>query len=96
MPNCGLKDLGREHPNAVSSFTAFKGLSITILMIIPIQGKGFINHGSGLSPLSLTACNCVVSRHRDPLENVLVRGVLLCVPPISGTFLGVWGGGDRK
>ena len=28
----------------------FKGLNITIPIIIPIKGRGFINQGSGLAP----------------------------------------------
>ena len=31
----------------------FKGLNIGIPIIIPINGRGFINHGSVLSPTSL-------------------------------------------
>ena len=36
----------------------FKSLNIRIAIIIPIKGRGFINHGSGLAFGGLRSCHC--------------------------------------
>ena len=36
----------------INKLTPFKGLNIRIPIIIPIKGRGFTNHGSGLGGLN--------------------------------------------
>ena len=40
----------------------FKGLNIRMLIIIPIKGRGFINHGSGLDASQWNVAFSLASR----------------------------------
>ena len=64
----------------INKLPPFKGLNITIHTIIPIKGRGFINHGSTLFRRELKGGRPVLSSFFGRALADTIR-TLICYPP---------------